>query len=489
MSAVGSRRIRRRDLLSWLGGAALALPFLEVLEGRSRGQSTGKRSKYVVFCYTPNGVYQEKFWPTGTETAYQLGPILAPFEPFKDKMLILGPQMVGASPKPGTGLAYAGPTPQHQAPVTLSARVGTGCGLVGRFCSPDPNFGLPYSLDQTTANNSINGPSIDQVIGNAVQGDSLFATLNFGLHPVGGDTPSDINFAMDGTAQKRMASADEAWNRMFGGPVLGTGAVAAARAASGLREESAVSDFLHARFGALRTVVSAADRRTLDGHLAALRTYEDRRARLLTAQLNQTATCLAPAKVTVPTDASSVMTGADTQLLSPFFMDMIATAFRCNLTKVASLTFGFPGGGAEGGLRMPWLGFPDPLHMVSHNAGDPTALDKYQKMTTWIAGQVAGLMQRLAAIPSPSGAGTLLDDTTIYWFNRHGDGNTHSNFALPNIILGGTGGYFQMGRYLQLPATSPTKVLISIANAMGVDVPSFGENALADTAPLSGIAA
>jgi hypothetical protein len=166
---------------------------------------------------------------------------------------------------------------------------------------------------------------------------------------------------------------------------------------------------------------------------------------------------------------------------------MIATAFTCNMTKVASVTFGYPGGGDAGGLRMPWLGFNEALHAISHHGNNPVNLDKYQKMNSWIAGQVAGLMQRLAAVPT--GTGTLLDDTTIYWFNRHGDGNPHSNFALPNIILGGTGGYFKMGRYLQLPATSPTKVLISLANAFGVNVPTFGEKALVDTGPLTGIAA
>jgi hypothetical protein len=54
-------------------------------------------------------------------------------------------------------------------------------------------------------------------------------------------------------------------------------------------------------------------------------------------------------------------------------------------------------------------------------------------MSNWIAGQVAGLMDRLAAIPSATGTGTLLDETTIYWFNRHGDGDSHANFALPNV--------------------------------------------------------
>jgi hypothetical protein len=45
-----------------------------------------------------------------------------------------------------------------------------------------------------------------------------------------------------------------------------------------------------------------------------------------------------------------------------------------------------------------------------------------------------------------------------------------------------------MGRFLQLPATSPTKVLISIANAMGVDVPSFGEEEFTETSGLAGLA-
>jgi hypothetical protein len=197
--------------------------------------------------------------------------------------------------------------------------------------------------------------------------------------------------------------------------------------------------------------------------------------------------CTKPTRPAVTTDADSQRTGADTQTLSPFYMDIISTAFACNLAKVASVTFGYPGGGDAGGLRMPWLGFTDPMHFVSHHAGDATKLDRYQKMTSWIAGQIAAFMQQLAAQPSATGSGTLLDETVIYWFNRHGDGDSHSNDRLPNVILGGTGGYFKMGRWLQLPATSPTKVLISIANAMGVSVSSFGSGAFKDTAPLAGL--
>jgi hypothetical protein len=136
---------------------------------------------------------------------------------------------------------------------------------------------------------------------------------------------------------------------------------------------------------------------------------------------------------------------------------------------------------------MPWLGFSDAQHSVSHHGGGADKLRKYAAMNAWTVSQVKVLMDQLAAVPSPGG--TLLDDTTIYLFNRHGDGNGHTNFALPNVILGGTGGYFKTGQVLALPKTSPTQVLISIANAMGVDVKTFGSGAFLDTTPMAGITA
>jgi hypothetical protein len=461
--------ITRRDLVRVIGSAALGLPALELLEHESRAQSAGK-SKYVVFCYTPDGVNHAQFWPTGTPSSYNLSPILTPFQAYKDKLLVIGPQMTDGKPAANTGLTYAAATPQHQAPVTLAARIGS----------------LPYTNPQTSAVNRIDGPSIDQVIAKAVKGTSTFASLNFGLHPVGGDTPSDLNFQDDGSSLKRLSGSDEAWKFVFGS--VTSGMTGTTGSTTELDKHNAVSNFLHARFAALRPALSKADQVTLDSHLTALRVHEDRvKGRLDAAATNQpgSTSCTNPTRATVKNDADSIRTGADSETLSPLFMDMIATSFSCNLTKVATVTFGYPGGGDAGGLRMPWLGFSDPMHFVSHHGGNADKLNKYAKMSTWIASQIAGLMDRLKALPSASGSGTILDETTIYWFNRHGDGDGHTNFALPNVLLGGSGGYFKMGRWLQLSATSPTKVLISIANAMGVELASFGSGAFKDTAALT----
>jgi hypothetical protein len=473
MKLSAHQNLTRRDLIKALGAAALALPALELFGGTARAQAAGK-SKYIVFCYTDDGVNQGAFWPTGTTSSYTLSPILKPFEKYKDKLLIMGPQMSGGSVIANTGLTYAGPVPQHQAPCILTARAGN----------------LPYLPDQNAAVNKLErGPSVDQLIAKTVGKDSTFLSLNFGIHPIGGDTPSDLNYQEDGTPLKRLSSADEAWTHMFGSMPGGGTPVTPSR--TPLNKLSAVTDFLHARFSTLRPALGSADQKTLDAHLGAMSVYEARAKKRLEDELSgqkpSDTACSNPTRPSVVSTPDSIRTGADTETLCPFFMAMIATAFQCNLTRVASVTFGYPGGGDAGGLRMPWLGFNEPLHFLSHHGGNGDKLTKYQKMHAWIAGQVAGLMDRLAAIPSATGSGTLLDETTIYCFNRHGDGDAHTNYALPNYILGGTGGYFKMGRWLQLPKTSPTQVLISLANAMGVNPSSFGDGPLTATSPLAAL--
>jgi hypothetical protein len=460
--------LSRRELFRLLGGAALALPALELTRRPARAQQ--KRAQFAVFIYTPDGCVPGDYFPqpgltTGENFAWS--PVLSPFKKHKDKVLVLGPEWEDGKLKAGTGLAYAKKPEQHRAAVTLAANL----------------YKLPLR-NQVGVVNRIDSPSIDQVIAKAIQGSSRFRSLDFGLHPIGGDTASDINFAEDGSPLKRMESADEAWDRVLGG-IADAGTPAAVLAAQqGLRKQAALSSFLHGRFSALDKTVGKADRLTLERHLDSLRGLEQRKQALLEAAIDaQAAQCKVPERTHVPDDDDSVRTGADTELLCPFYMDVISTAFACGLTRVASLTFGYPGGGGTGGLRMPWLGFTDPLHSVSHNGGKAEKKQKQTKMLNWIAAQIAGLMDRLAAIAH--GDGTLLDVTTLYWFNRHSDGNAHGNDQLPCMLLGGAGGYFKMGRVLALPNTNITQVLISIAHSLGVEIDEFGVGALKATSPLA----
>lgn len=465
-----SRRWHRRDFLAHLGRAALALPMLDLFEREGWAQVSPKRARFVVFIYTNDGVNNAAFWPTTSDPTSS--PTLGVLAPYKDRILVLGPKMVSGAPAVDSGLTYAASPAQHRASVTLSAS----------------KVNLPLNADQFHANNQIDGPSIDWVIADALhRADGVNATpfpyLTFGIHPIGGDTPSEVTFDGAGQPIPRMSTADEVVKRLFGGVVAGGGNAAATRQA---HEQAAITDFLNARFSSLRNELGVFDRQVMDRHLAALRTFEQRRMSLLT-QSTMGAACKSPAAGAVPVDDTSVRTGADTQFLAPFFLQSVVSAFACGMTRVATVSFGYPGGGGEGGLRMPWLGFTDAQHSVSHHGGNAEKLKKYAAMNAWTVSQVKFLMDQLAATPAPGG--TLLDQTVIYLFNRHGDGNAHTNFALPNVLLGGSGGAFKMGQVLSLPRTSPSQVLISIAHAMGVEVKSFGSGAYAATSPMAGIEA
>jgi hypothetical protein len=462
-------RLGRRDLVRMLGSAALALPALELFSKPVRAAE--KRARFAVFVYTPDGCVLEDYFPRpgASEREFTLGKVLEPLEAHRDELLVLGPRWDGDETRPNTGLCYAEKPEQHRAAVTLAAS----------------RHKLPLR-PQDGVVNQIDSPSIDQVIASAVQGDARFGSLNFGLHPIGGDTASDINYSQDGTPLRRMETADEAWNRVLGGIVDAADPDAIAAAERALRREAALSNFLHARFAALEPGLGRADRITLDRHLGSLRAVEARRTEQLKAALeSQASRCALPMRGDLPADEDAIRTGADTEQLCPFFMDVLSTAFACELSRVASITFGYPGGGSAGGLRMPWLGFTDPLHAVSHNGGQPAKKDKQTRMLRWIASQIAALLDRLAAAPFEDGS--VLDYTTLYWFNRHGDGNAHSNDRLPCILAGGTGGYFDMGRSLQLGESNVTQLLISIAHSMGVELDAFGVGDLRAEGPLPGL--
>ncbi len=101
-------------------------------------------------------------------------------------------------PKAGAPAIHTVPNSARWASVVTSRRCGSRLSSRSAHAT-DPSRRFSH------------GTSIDTLIGEAVKADSPFANLNFGLHPIGGDTPSDINFAADSTPLRRMATADEAY--------------------------------------------------------------------------------------------------------------------------------------------------------------------------------------------------------------------------------------------------------------------------------------
>jgi hypothetical protein len=462
----------RRNLLGKLGSAALALPFLPCLQGRAR--AAGKTAKNFLMISMPNGIDPLMFWPSGGERDFVFSPVLDPLKNHRDKLLIVGPQLTAGPPNAdgtpgrpvpvsGTGLKF------KKTPGIHRAWVATTCHSATAPRTPQTGDGLSVRTSH---------PSVDQLIANKLGVKTRFPSLEFGVHPVGGDVPCIINFGMDGSPLPRMADDQAAWTRVFGGivdPLAGQKAD---------KRRSAVSTFLNGRFAALNGIVGKEDKRLLDSHLQSLREVEARigGASAQSCDSLKAAPPFKPAGLADPANPTS-----DAPALLANMQDMVALAFSCNLTRVASISMSFEGGGGSGGLVTTWLGFNNAHHGMSHHGGNAAKRDKYNKITTWYASMIARMLDQLKAFPHPEG-GTLYDHTLVWWMMRHGDGNAHADHGVPGVLAGGAGGYFgPMGRFLSLPTTDFAQLPFSMVNAMGINIDAFGIADNRVTVPLAAL--
>jgi hypothetical protein len=137
-------------------------------------------------------------------------------------------------------------------------------------------------------------------------------------------------------------------------------------------------------------------------------------------------------------------------------LSIIKTAFQCDLTRVASFSFGWGNSGIRFSQVIPKV-LPNLMvddvegyHAISHENGGATkanphvsqfAIDKYFCYMT------ANLLQDLANTPDGMTGGSLLDNTLVVFWNECSIGNTHDTQNMPVLLFGGkflklNGGHF-----------------------------------------------
>ena len=220
----------------------------------------------------------------------------------------------------------------------------------------------------------------------------------------------------------------------------------------------------------------------IDQHL---QSYRELELRLKSNALAPAGVCEAPGvpaglRLTDPLQYKKVM---DAQ------MDIIAAAFACDATRVATLQLTnasgthtvFPEIKDISTVNSTFdatnnLGLRN-YHDIQH-AGGP---DKV-KVDRWYMEQFAGLIARLKALPE--GNSSVFDNTVILWTNHMGDGGAHSSDRLPWVIAGSCGGYYKLGQCLKAK-TNTNNVLVSLFNAMRFPRDRYGDDYGAQVAGLS----
>ncbi|HKO47665.1 MAG TPA: DUF1552 domain-containing protein [Polyangiaceae bacterium] len=438
--------LTRRHFLRAAGGAAVALPLLSSLRAGAAGENFPKR---LVLMYTPNGVIPDAWWPKNvlSETSWDLNKIHTPLAPFKDRLNFLsGVNLTVTSEGPG-GL--------HQK------------GIGGLYTGQQLQSGDLFVDGCGQRAGWANGISVDQEVAKTLAVGTPIKSLELGVRATENDVQGRIAYAGPGAPLPPMNEPSEVFQRLFSGFGQNTDQLAELRA----RRQS-VLDTVQSQFKSVSARVSSSDRQKLSAHLTLVRDLETR----MSATGNASQSCVVPA---VPT-ALDPDSEDDMPIIAGLHLDMLATAFACDLTRVASFQIST----SLNHVRYPWLNSMGEGHALSHQGpSDTNAYNELVSRQSWHSQALANFLTRLSQIPE--GSGTVLDNTLLVWGNEISEGNTHSHNNLPFVTAGG-GWHFRTGRSIQYSGASHNDLLVSVLNAMGVPATTFGKADLCK-GPLPGL--
>jgi hypothetical protein len=467
----------RRSFLRATGLSAAALPLLHPRASAAAGP------KRVVIVSWSNGVWREDFWPTGTETEFSLPKILTPLEPFKKEMLVLAGLDVRAFYE-ARGANYRAMPRVGDAHKVFPALL-TGA----HFAQYAPD--MPYP---TTAG----GPSIDQYI--AEQLATRGMTTPFKSLVLGGRTGSGWGSCISYSGHDSPGITPEndprrLFNTLFQGRSLPGGGFDKLSA-----QRKSVLDFVAPEVDRFSKNLGTDDRKKIAAHLQTVRELERQLA---------TGSTVACAKPNAPT-IDFKQNDAYPALLDAQF-GLIATALKCDLTRVVTFMMESTGGND---IVFSWLGpefvgkgddYPTRQHHdIAHaDYRGPEYVARYSRCNQWFMEKVAGFLKLLKE--TPEGTGTMLDNTAVLIMN--GMGVNHNADGVGAVLVGGCGGYFKTGRLLRFGqwatkkrpewkyywgspptginsiGTSPQDldglphngILVALANAMGIETKTFGD--------------
>ena len=151
--------------------------------------------------------------------------------------------------------------------------------------------------------------------------------------------------------------------------------------------------------------------------------------------------------------------------------DLIALAFRADLTRVASMMMA-----AEAStMTYAHLGLSDSFHALSHHQNDPDRIDKLVRIQTFHTTMFARFIETLAA--QPDGDGSLLDRSLILFGSNMSNSQAHDHFPLPLAVVGGGCGRHHGGRQLRYPDRTPiANLLLTMLHRADVPVRSVGDS-------------
>lgn len=411
---------KRRAFLKGLGAAGLGaaglggltLPFARTV------MADATPVRRAIFVFIPDGMEYQHWHAQGTGTNFTLPRMTQPLERVREHCVFL------------SGVNMFGPGSTHEGGI---AKLLTGAA--GRVFQ-DKKVSLDYYLGEWFRNQSVR------------------PHLNLGIVPIYRDKP--ITYDLNGVPVMPEMNPLAAFTSLFG-----------EEANNNFVEQRRLSalDASLQELNALRAQLGTAEKIKLDMHLESLREME--------RKLASTTAGSCPAWNFNPTGFQVTRTEIwrnpeylDTNqlgVISDLHMDVAVHALACNLTRVATLVWN----NSVNDVVIKEAGSYKTCHQASHEGGED-----FIKIKAWYTEKLAQLIERLRSVPE--GNGTLLDNTVIFLGSDLANGSWHNHDNMPFILAGGAAGGLVGGRSLQYNNAAHNKILVSIAQFMGVNINQFG---------------
>ncbi len=433
---------RRTVLRGILGGAAVSvgLPLLEVFLNDSHtayasGDPLPKR--FGIF-FWGNGNLPDLWVPKGTGTEWELSPTLAPLAPVRPKISVVS----------GMRVAVTNKIPHYSGPVGMLSGAD--------FVPGTETFALP---------------TIDQVIAGEIGNETRFKSLEVGVQP----GSKGLSYNGPHSQNPPESSPFAFFQRVFGPEFVMPGTVAEPNPMLALRQS--VLDAVSSDAKKLQGVLGANDKIRLEKHLDGVRALE-LRLKKLQEDPPSLAACTVPAAPpeAYPDDAGRPQLSA----ISRAMVDILAMALACDQTRVFSMWFSNPVNNTL--FKTATAGH----HQLTHD--EPNPQPEVAKILLEIMDELAYMLKAFDAVAE--GEGTLLDHCAILATTDCSYAKQHLLEDYPIVIAGSANGALKTGVHYRSPANENTsKVLLSLARAMGMTLDGYGQGDAKATQSLSAIEA
>ena len=438
-------RLSRR---TWLrgAGALIALPTLEaMLDGTGLAFADGMPPpKRFVTWFFGNGVIRSRFNPSQVGTSYQLTEELAPLKDTARNIDLRAEVSVvsGCNVK----------TPNLRGHHNGAAALLSGAPFI------------PLDPGNAGYNSKFGMMSIDQVAADIIGTTTTFKSVQLAVSKrwTKGEGPTLANCSHRGPDQPMPQEYNPV--KVFNALFAGFTPKDPRDPRDGLR--ASVLDAVKDDAKALQARLGAADKARLDAHLTGI---SELRTRIMALPPVFTSACVKPSTPTqTNTDASGI---EPIEAVSTVMSDLLAMAFACDLTRVASFQFS----GSVGGHCFKWLSPSDARdneHSITHDAAQQ---DKVHDAVVFTMKNFAYTLQALKR--TAEGSSNLLNNTVVLCTTDVAQGLDHSINDYPVLLAGSAGGKLKTGvHYRSTNGRNTSDILFTLMKALGTGVTSVGKD-------------